>query len=102
MPLELGMLLGAQRFGSGLQKQKSCLVLDRENYWYQEFISDTAGQYIAAHGEDVGQAIKLPNRCRPAPKRRLVPGEGIEPPTFGLQNRCTTAVLTRHEPRPHP
>jgi hypothetical protein len=26
----------------------------------------------------------------------LVPGEGLEPPTFGLQNRCTTAVLTRH------
>ena len=25
----------------------------------------------------------------------LVPDEGIEPPTFGLQNRCTTAVLTR-------
>ncbi len=27
--------------------------------------------------------------------RKLVPGEGIEPPAFGLQNRCTTAVLTR-------
>ena len=27
----------------------------------------------------------------------LVPDEGLEPPTFGLQNRCTTAVLTRHE-----
>ena len=26
----------------------------------------------------------------------VVPGEGIEPPAFGLQNRCTTAVLTRH------
>jgi hypothetical protein len=26
----------------------------------------------------------------------LVPGEGLEPPTFGLQNRCTAAVLTRH------
>src|SRR5258708_15924794 len=25
-----------------------------------------------------------------------VPGEGIEPPTFGLQNRCSTAELTRH------
>ena len=24
-----------------------------------------------------------------------VPGEGFEPPTFGLQNRCTTTVLTR-------
>ncbi len=28
----------------------------------------------------------------------MVPGEGIEPPTFGLQNRCTTAVLTRLRP----
>jgi hypothetical protein len=24
-----------------------------------------------------------------------VPGEGFEPPTFGLQNRCTATVLTR-------
>ena len=27
---------------------------------------------------------------------RSMPGEGFEPPTFGLQNRCTTTVLTRH------
>ena len=27
----------------------------------------------------------------------LVPGEGLEPPAFGLQNRCTTTVLTRQE-----
>ena len=27
----------------------------------------------------------------------LVPGEGFEPPTFGLQNRCTTTVLTRQD-----
>jgi hypothetical protein len=26
----------------------------------------------------------------------LVPGAGFEPATFGLQNRCTTTVLTRH------
>ena len=25
----------------------------------------------------------------------MVPGEGLEPPTFGLQNRCTATVLTR-------
>ena len=29
----------------------------------------------------------------------MVPGEGIEPPTFGLQNRCSTAELTRHKTR---
>ena len=26
---------------------------------------------------------------------KLVPDEGIEPPTFGLQNRCSTAELIR-------
>ena len=26
----------------------------------------------------------------------MVPAERIELPTFGLQNRCTTAVLRRH------
>ena len=25
-----------------------------------------------------------------------MPAEGIEPPTFGLQNRCSTAELSRH------
>lgn len=28
-------------------------------------------------------------------KSPLVPAEGFEPPTFGLQNRCTTTVLSR-------
>ena len=27
--------------------------------------------------------------------KSLVPDEGIEPPTFGLQNRCSTAELIR-------
>ena len=30
----------------------------------------------------------------------MVPGEGFEPPTFGLQNRCTTTVLTRRSGAP--
>ena len=29
--------------------------------------------------------------------RGMVPAEGIEPPTFGLQNRCSTAELSRRE-----
>jgi len=58
MPLELGLFLGARRFGAGVQRRKSCLVLDREQYRYQEFISDIAGQDIAAHGNDVGRAVK--------------------------------------------
>ena len=26
----------------------------------------------------------------------MMPAEGFEPPTYGLQNRCTTTVLSRH------
>jgi hypothetical protein len=37
---------------------------------------------------------RVPTNIQRGPK--MVPGEGFEPPTFGLQNRCTTTVLTRH------
>ena len=58
MPLELGLFLGAKRFGTGQHSRKSCLVLDRDRYRYQEFISDIAGQDIAAHANDPAAAIK--------------------------------------------
>lgn len=62
MPLELGLFLGARRFGTGAQTRKSCLVLDHQPYRYQEFISDIAGQDIAAHGNDPARAIKAVSR----------------------------------------
>lgn len=34
MPLELGVFLGAKRYGAGKQKRKSCLILERERYRY--------------------------------------------------------------------
>jgi hypothetical protein len=58
MPLELGLFLGARRFGTGPHARKSCLVLDRDRYRYQEFISDIAGQDIAAHADDPKKAIR--------------------------------------------
>lgn len=58
MPLELGLFLGAKRFGSAKHRAKTCLILDIERYRYQKFISDIAGQDIAAHGGDPTEAIK--------------------------------------------
>ena len=58
MPLELGLFLGARRFGDRHQKQKSCLVLDHDQYRYQQFMSDIAGQDITAHSNDPRRAIK--------------------------------------------
>lgn len=52
MPLELGLFLGAKRFGDDDQKQKRCLILDIESYRFQKFISDLAGMDVSAHRGD--------------------------------------------------
>ncbi len=49
MPLELGVFLGARKFGTGPNQLKKCLIFDRELFRYQEFISDIAGQDIKSH-----------------------------------------------------
>lgn len=57
MPLELGIFLGAKRFGESKQRDKRCLVLDRERYRFQKFCSDIAGQDIKAHANEIGRAV---------------------------------------------
>lgn len=59
MPLELGVFLGAKRYGDSGQKRKRALILDAEPYRYQRLISDIAGQDIAAHGGDPSTAISV-------------------------------------------
>jgi hypothetical protein len=58
MPLELGLFLGAKRYGNKDQKSKRAFVLDRDPYRYQRFISDIAGADIQAHGADPGKCIE--------------------------------------------
>jgi hypothetical protein len=52
MPLELGIFLGAKRFGDEGNRLKKCLILDVEPYRYQKFVSDLAGMDITDHGGD--------------------------------------------------
>ncbi|MBI2171726.1 MAG: hypothetical protein HYU30_06865 [Chloroflexi bacterium] len=59
MPLELGLFLGAKRFGDKGQQQKRCLILDREPYRYQQFISDLSGLDVEAHGADPERAVTV-------------------------------------------
>ncbi len=58
MPLELGLFLGCQRFGDQDKQRKVCLILDREAYRYQRFISDIAGQDVFSHGGSPEGAIR--------------------------------------------
>jgi hypothetical protein len=59
MPLELGLFLGAKRFGENDQKKKRCLILDIQQYRYQQFISDLAGMDISAHNGDPRRIVRL-------------------------------------------
>ena len=58
MPLELGLFLGAKRFGGRSQRTKKCIIFDSAPYRYQQFISDIAGQDIHAHDHRVAKLIE--------------------------------------------
>ena len=75
MPFELGLFVGATRFGNQEQHRKVSLILDRERYRFQKFISDIAGQDIAAHRNDPDTAIQaLRTWLSALPRRGLLPG----------------------------
>ena len=58
MPLELGLFLGAKRYGNNEQKAKRVLILDVEQHRYQRFISDLAGMDIHGHAGDSMRASR--------------------------------------------
>jgi hypothetical protein len=58
MPFELGLFLGAKSFGSGRQRRKLALVLDKSTYRYRAALSDIAGQDIALHRGSESLAIR--------------------------------------------
>ena len=74
MPFELGMFLGAKRFGNRKQKSKNCLILDTEKYRYQKFISDIGGKDIDAHGNDILKAIRVVRNWLAAYSKVIIPG----------------------------
>jgi hypothetical protein len=57
MPLELGVFLGAKKYGGAKHRNKSCIIFDREQYRFQRFISDIAGQDIHSHLGDIDRLI---------------------------------------------
>lgn len=58
MPLELGLFLGAKRFGNKAQKAKRALIFDVQQHRYQRFISDLAGMDIHGHDSDPMRALR--------------------------------------------
>lgn len=66
---------GCRKFGSREHRMKVCIILDKEPYRYQKFISDIAGQDISSHDNDPRKAIeKVRNWLRTASNRANIPG----------------------------
>ena len=75
MPFELGVFLGARRFGNKRQRGKACLILDRDKYRYHKFLSDIAGQDIQDHRDNPRHAlIAVRNWLQASLRPRVLPG----------------------------
>ena len=76
--VELGIFLGAKKFGVGEQEKKKCLVMDREEYRFQKFISDISGQDVVSHEKSPEEVVKVVRDwLRTSSGRQTIPGGGI-------------------------
>ena len=104
MPLELGLFLGARRFGPPAQRRKSSLILEREKYRYQIFCSDISGQDIRAHHNDAYNALAAVRNWLQAThsSKQVFPGAGKIASRYiefrkQLPFMCTNENLTPRE-----
>lgn len=78
MPFELGIFFGAKSLGDDLQKKKNALILEKEKYSYQKYISDLNGIDTKAHSNDPIIAMsKVRDWLRTASNRKTIPGYSI-------------------------
>jgi hypothetical protein len=76
MPLELGIFLGAKRFGGDGQAKKKAIVLDTEKFRYRTFISDLSGIDPEAHAGSPREIVRiLRNWLQSGAKRLRMPSE---------------------------
>jgi hypothetical protein len=78
MPFELGIFFGAKYFGGDPQNGKNALILEREKYTYQQFISDLSGIDTKAHNNDPVLALKrVHSWLNTTSRRTTIPGEKV-------------------------
>lgn len=78
MPFELGLFLGAKKFGGDVQANKKIVVFDRDEHRFRKFISDISGSDIKAHNNTTSGLIAvLSGWLRQMSQRRTVPGPTV-------------------------
>jgi hypothetical protein len=78
MPFELGIFHGAKHLALGRHKTKQCLILERDKYRYQTFLSDLAGIDVTPHSDNQKTIIiSVRDWLVTASRRRTIPA-GLE------------------------
>ena len=77
MPLELGICIGAIAFGQKNHKSKKYLILEKDRYRFQQFISDLSGQDIQDHNNYYKDAVKAVRNWLSSLTSETVPSPSI-------------------------
>jgi hypothetical protein len=59
MPFELGLTMGAKRFGNARQKAKRAVIMISKPFEMPRFLSDLAGNDPKSHGDDPREVIRI-------------------------------------------
>lgn len=98
MPLELGLFLGAKRFGPKPHSGKRCIVFDRERFRFQAYISDIAGQDIHAHaGEVTALIVDLAMWLRDQSRQPDIPGGKVIAAEFVSFRQALPRICTKRK-----
>ncbi len=101
MPLELGVFLGAKKYGGAKHRNKSCIIFDREQYRFQRYMSDIAGQDIHSHQGDIDRLIvELATWLRAQSGDAHVPGGVAISAEFAAFNLTLPAIYAARQLEP--
>jgi hypothetical protein len=80
MPFELGIFYSAKHYCGVNHKKKRSIVLEKNKYRYQKFISDIAGIDVTAHNNSVkGSILAIRNWLVTTSRRQSIPpGDEID------------------------
>lgn len=75
MPFELGLFIGAKRYGRGAQNRKSFLIFQKKPHTHQRFISDLQGVDPKWHNDRVDNVVReIRDWLSAAAPKRTLPG----------------------------
>ena len=85
MPFELGLAMGARRFGNRDQRKKTALIMVREKFELPRYLSDLAGGDQHAHSNNPSKVIEIVSRyLHKTPEGGHLPGPKWLAESFAL------------------